>query len=157
MKEKQFAEQVGVVLGQMGMPPAFGRLLGWLLICDPPSQTSAQLSEALGLSKGSVSTGMRMLERAGLVHRVPMPGGGIRGHAYEMAADGLVRATDPATRFGMLRDVMDKGLAVLGDPDSERARRLRVTRDFYAFASVRIPELMEEFRNHYLGKDDGDG
>ena len=53
----------------------------------------------------------------------------------------------------MLRDVMDKGLAVLGDPDSERARRLRVTRDFYAFASVRIPELMEEFRNQYLGKD----
>jgi len=152
VKERQFAEQVGVVLGQMGMPPAFGRLLGWLLICDPPSQTSAELSEALGLSKGSVSTGMRMLERAGLVHRV-VPGGGIRGHAYEMAADGLVRATDPATRFGMLRDVMDKGLAVLEDPDSERARRLRITRDFYAFASVRIPELMEEFKDQYLRKD----
>jgi hypothetical protein len=88
-----------------------------------------------------------MLERAALVHRVPMPG---RGHAYEMAADGLVRATDPATRFGMLRDVMDKGLAVLEDPDAERARRLRVTRDFYAFASVRIPELMEEFKTRYL-------
>ena len=152
MKEREFAEQVGVVLGQMGMPPAFGRLLGWLLICDPPSQTSAQLSEALGLSKGSVSTGMRMLERSGLVHRVPMPG---RGHAYEMAADGLVRATDPATRFGMLRDVMDKGLAVLEDPDSDRARRLRVTRDFYAFVSVRIPELMEEFKDQYLRTDIG--
>ena len=150
MQERRFAEEVGVVLAQMGMPPAFGRLLGWLLICDPPAQTSNQLSEALGLSKGSVSTGMRMLERAGLVHRVPMPG---RGHAYEMAADGLVRATDPATRFGMMRDVMDKGLAVLEDPDSERARRLRVSRDFYAFAWVRIPELMEEFRNRYLRKD----
>ena len=152
-KERKFAGEVGVLLGQMGMPPAFGRLLGWLLICDPPAQTSAQLSEALGLSKGSVSTGMRMLERAGLVHRVPMPGGRLRGHAYEMAADGLVRATDPALRFGMLRDVMDKGLAVLEDPDSDRARRLRVTRDFYAFAAVRIPELMEEFRNQYLRKD----
>jgi DNA-binding transcriptional regulator GbsR (MarR family) len=150
VQEKKFADEVGVVLGQMGMPPAFGRLLGWLLICDPPAQTSTQLSEALGLSKGSVSTGMRMLERAGLVHRVPMPG---RGHAYEMAAEGLVRATDPATRFGMLRDVMSRGLAVLEDPDSERARRLRVTRDFYAFAAQRIPELMEEFRNTYLGRD----
>jgi hypothetical protein len=70
-----------------------------------------------------------------------------------MAADALVKATDPAGRFGMLRDVMDKGLAVLEDPDSERARRLRVTRDFYAFAAVRIPELMEEFRNIYLRED----
>jgi len=153
VNERKFAEEVGVVLGQMGMPPAFGRLLGWLLICDPPSQTSAQLSEALGLSKGSVSTGMRMLERSGLVRRVPMPGGGVRGHAYEMEADALVRATDPATRFGMLRDVMDKGLAVLGDPESDRARRLRVTRDFYAFVSVRIPELMEEFKDQYLRED----
>lgn len=150
MKERKFAEEVGVVLGQMGMPPAFGRLLGWLLICDPPSQTSTQLAEALGLSKGSVSTGMRMLERSGLVHRVPMPG---RGHAYEMQADALVKATDPAGRFGMMRDVTDKGLAALGDPESERARRLRVTRDFYDFFSVRIPQLMEEFNNTYLRED----
>jgi DNA-binding transcriptional regulator GbsR (MarR family) len=150
MKERLFADEVGMVLSQMGMPPAFGRLLGWLLICDPPSQTSAQLAGALGLSKGSVSTGMRMLERAGLVQRVPVPG---RGHAYEMAPDGLVRATDPAVRFGMLRDVMDKGLAVLGDPEAPRARRLKVTRDFYAFVAVRIPELMEEFKDLYLRKE----
>ena len=153
MRERKFAEEVGVFLSQMGMPPAFGRLLGWLLICDPPSQTSAQLSEALGLSKGSVSTGMRMLERSGLVRRVPMPGGHGRGHAYEMAPDAFVKVTDPGGRFLMMRDLMDKGLAVLDDPDSSRARRLRITRDFYAFFAMRSPELMEEFKNTYLRED----
>jgi DNA-binding transcriptional regulator GbsR (MarR family) len=142
--ERRYAEEVGMMMSQMGMPPAYGKLLGWLLICDPPSQTSAQLAEALGLSKGSISTGMRMLERSGLVQRVPVPG---RGHAYEMAPDALVRATDPGGRFRLLRDVMDNGLKILGDPDAPRAQRLKFTRDFYAFVAERIPELIEEFQH----------
>jgi DNA-binding transcriptional regulator GbsR (MarR family) len=149
MKERQFADEVGVLLSQMGMPPAYGRLLGWLLICDPPQQTSTQLGEALGLSKGSVSSGMRMLERADMVQRVPSPG---RGHAYEMMPDALVRATDPAVKHAMMRDVMSRGLALLGEKDSTRAERLRVSRDFYGFIAERIPSLMEEFRQRSLGR-----
>lgn len=155
MDERQYADEVGLVLTQLGLPPAFGRLLGWLLICDPPAQTSTQLAEALGLSKGSVSTGMRLLERSALVQRVPIAG---RGHAYQVLPDGIVRATDPGSRFGMLRDVMDKGLALLGDPDAPRAKRLKTMRDFYAFVAVRIPQLMEEFTaTHLKERTDGDG
>ncbi len=143
MKERQFADEVGLLLSQMGLPPAYGRLLGWLLICDPPQQTSTQLGEALGLSKGSVSSGMRMLERADLVQRVPNPG---RGHAYEMLPDALVRATDPAVKHALMRDVMQKGLSLLGDKDPARAERLRISRDFYGFVAEKIPALMEEFR-----------
>jgi DNA-binding transcriptional regulator GbsR (MarR family) len=150
MKERQFADEVGVLLSQMGMPPAYGRLLGWLLICDPPQQTSTQLGAALGLSKGSVSSGMRMLERADLVQRVPSPG---RGHAYEIVPDALVRATDPAVKHAMMREVMARGLSLLGEEGSPRAERLRVARDFYGFIAERIPSLMEEFRQRYLGKE----
>ncbi|WP_203911944.1 GbsR/MarR family transcriptional regulator [Rhizocola hellebori] len=134
----------------MGMPPAYGRLLGWLLICDPPQQTSAQLGEALGLSKGSVSSGMRMLERSDMVQRVPTPG---RGHAYEMLPDALVRATDPAVKFAFMRDVMQRGLSLLDENESTRAERLRVSRDFYGFIAEKLPSLMEEFRQKHLRKD----
>jgi DNA-binding transcriptional regulator GbsR (MarR family) len=150
VKERQFADEVGVLLSQMGMPPAYGRLLGWLLICDPPQQTSTQLGDALGLSKGSVSSGMRMLERADLVQRVPSPG---RGHAYEMMPDALVRATDPAVKHAIMRDVMQRGLSLIDDKDSPRAERLRVSRDFYGFIAEKIPSLMEEFRQKHLRKD----
>ncbi|GIH08118.1 hypothetical protein Rhe02_61850 [Rhizocola hellebori] len=150
MKERQFADEVGVLLAGMGMPPAYGRLLGWLLICDPPQQTSAQLGEALGLSKGSVSSGMRMLERSDMVQRVPTPG---RGHAYEMLPDALVRATDPAVKFAFMRDVMQRGLSLLDENESTRAERLRVSRDFYGFIAEKLPSLMEEFRQKHLRKD----
>jgi len=142
-EERLFADEVGVVLSGMGLPAAFGKLMGWLLICDPPQQTSAQLAQSLGLSKGSVSTGMRSLEQLGMVRRVPARG---RGYAYEMEADALVRTVDARRLYLVIHDVMQKGIDVLGGDESlPRVQRLRVTRDFYAFVAERVPQLIEEF------------
>ena len=142
-EERLFADEVGMVLSGMGMPAAFGKLMGWLLICDPPQQTSKQLAQSLGLSKGSVSTGMRALEQLGMVRRVPVRG---RGHAYEMLPDALVRTVDARRLYLVIHDVMQKGIDVLGGDESlPRAQRLRVTRDFYAFVAERVPQLIDEF------------
>jgi DNA-binding transcriptional LysR family regulator len=142
-QERQFAEEVGTVMSGMGTPTAFGKLMGWLLICDPPQQTSTQLAQALGLSKGSVSTGMRALEQLGMVRRVPVRG---RGHAYEMQPDALVRTVDARRLYMVFSDLMQKGIDTLGgDETAPRTQRLRVTRDFYAFAAERIPQLIDEF------------
>jgi DNA-binding transcriptional LysR family regulator len=148
-QERLFADEVGMVLAGMGMPAAFGKLMGWLLICEPPQQTSTQLAQSLGLSKGSVSTGMRALERLGMVRRVPTQG---RGHAYEMLPDALVRTVDARRLYLVIHDVMQKGIEVLGGDESlPRAQRLRVTRDFYAFVAERVPQLIDEFaRNEGL-------
>ena len=141
--ERQFADEVGTVLSGMGLPAAFGKLMGWFLICDPPQQTSAQLAQSLGLSKGSVSTGVRTLEQLGMVRRVPVRG---RGHAYEMFPDALARTVDARRLYTVIHDVMQKGIDVLGGDESlPRAQRLRVTRDFYAFVAERIPQLIDEF------------
>jgi DNA-binding MarR family transcriptional regulator len=146
--ERQYAEEVGMVLAGLGMTPAFGKLLGWLLICDPPSQSLAQLSEALALSKGSVSTGMRVLERTGLVRRIAVPGS--RGHVYEAMPDALVEIGARAgEQYAAMRRLMERGLALLGDEHSPRARRLRTSRDFYAFIEREVPKLLEQFRREY--------
>jgi hypothetical protein len=141
-----------MALTAMGMPPAYGKLLGWLLICDPPSQSSVELADALGLSKGSVSTGMRMLERSGLVRRVAVPGQ--RGHVYEMAPDAFLRAIDDGSPYRMMRELLERGLRLLGDERAPRAARLRETRDFYAFVERELPRLIDDFKK---GKGDSDG
>ena len=33
---------------EYGVPPIAGRVLGWLMICDPPEQSAAQIAEAIG-------------------------------------------------------------------------------------------------------------
>lgn len=143
--KREYAEEFGLLYSTLGMPPAYGKLLGWLMICDPPDQTSTELAEALQLSKGSVSTGMRMLEGAKLARRVARPGQ--RGHAYEVLPDALITATmNGRTVWAALGVLMARGVDLIGDADAPEARRVRIARDFFTFIAERVPDLIEEFR-----------
>jgi DNA-binding MarR family transcriptional regulator len=144
--ERRYAEEAAVVLAGMGMPAATGKLLGWLLICRPAAQSGAEMAAALGLSKGSVSAGLRMLETTGLARRVAMPGR--RGSFYEMTPDAMMRAAD-SEKFTLFRQLMDRGLKVLGGEDVPGAERLRVTRDFYAYIEVELPKLIDRFKTDH--------
>jgi DNA-binding transcriptional regulator GbsR (MarR family) len=130
----------------MGMPRSWGKLLGWLLICDPPQQSSAELAEALDLSAGSVSSATRMLENGGLIRRAAAPGR--RGKVYEMTDDAFIRAAR-SEQFTRFRELMENGLALIGDDTAPRAQRLRKTRDFYAFLEREIPALFDRFEAEY--------
>lgn len=152
--DRRWAEEAAAVLGGLGMPPAYAKVLGWLLICDPPAQTATQIAQALHLSKGSVSTGIRYLDRIGLARRTAMPGR--RGIFWEMPPDAFLNAA-VADSYGVARRLMDRGVEALGGPDSPRAQRLRVTRDFYAFIEREVPKLVERFRTEVQSKEERDG
>jgi DNA-binding MarR family transcriptional regulator len=149
--ERLYAEEAAVVLAGMGLPLATGKLLGWLLICEPAAQSGAEMAAALGLSKGSVSAGIRILEGSGLARRVAMPGR--RGTFYEMTPDAIMQAAG-SEKFTYFRQLMDRGLEVVGGPDAPGAERLRLNRDFYAFLEVEVPKLIERFKRE-RGKSDG--
>jgi hypothetical protein len=144
--ERQYAEDAALILESMGMPRAQGKLLGWFLVCDPPQQSSADLAEALDLSAGSVSTGTRMLENGRLIRRVAVPGK--RGKVYEMVEDAMARSIQD-DRVRIMRELMDRGMDVVGGEQAPRAARLRRTRDFYAFCEREIAGLIERFEAEY--------
>ena len=153
--QRRYAEEAAIVLAKMGLPPAYGKLLGWLLICDPPHQTSTELATALGLSKGSVSAGIRLLENSRLVRRVPTPGR--RGIAYEMDPDGMMRVAESDV-YRTFRELMQRGIDLVGGEDKPGAVRLTHTRDFYAFIERELPKLVERFTREHQSKearDDG--
>jgi DNA-binding transcriptional regulator GbsR (MarR family) len=56
------------------LPPITGRILGWLMICDPPEQSAGEIAEAIGASRASLTTNMRLLTATELVHRRTRPG-----------------------------------------------------------------------------------
>src|SRR5512135_2854177 len=74
MEERHFVEDVALFFEELGFPRMAGRILGWLLICDPPEQSAGQLAQVLQASKGSLSTMTRLLIQMGLVERVGLPG-----------------------------------------------------------------------------------
>lgn len=72
--QDDFVERVGRWWESGTGSRASGRILGWLMICEPPHQSSAQLTEVLQISAGSVSTQIRFMENLGLVERVTFAG-----------------------------------------------------------------------------------
>ena len=128
-----------------GVPPMTGRVLAWLLVCDPPEQTAAELAKALDASKGSISTATGLLIRARLVDRLHIRGE--RADRFRIrpgAWDDQVRdqGADEA------RALLAQGLEALADAPAARRQRLEELDAFYAWWQSRMPALWDEWQEY---------
>jgi len=114
---------------EYGVPPIAGRILGWLMICDPPEQSAGEIAAAIGASKASLATNMRVLTDAKFVRRRTRPGE--RTNYYRVDDDAwesvIRRRLASLTEF---RDLAADGIDLAG-AHSDRAERLRVAHDVY--------------------------
>jgi hypothetical protein len=152
--ERRFAEEVGVIGERIGMPRMNARLLGYMLICDPPAQSLADLERALGVSRASLSIATRLLEASGLIRRVATPGA--RGYRFEFDAGFFAGQTNVANPFGLLRQVLAHGVEIAGGEGDPRAARLREARDFYAFVEHAIPAAIERYHAERRAREASD-
>lgn len=146
--DRQFAEEMSVLGERLGLPPMVARVLGWLLICDPPAQSLGEMAAALMVSRASISIATRLLAGTGLIRRTAVPGA--RGYHFEIEPGAFTRLNG-REQFGLLRRQLERGLAILPDPEGPRAGRLREARDFYAFVERELPILVERFRAEQMG------
>ena len=124
-QELAWVERVaGFFARQNGVPPIPGRVLGWLMICDPPEQSAAELAAAVGASRASLTTALQVLLAGGFVEPGNRPGE--RTTYYRLADDPWTEVT--RRRMAALtsfRAVTGEGLALVGErtPRAERIRR----------------------------------
>src|SRR5450432_2462619 len=72
---QNWVERVAATFAQhFGLPPITGRILGWLLICDPAEQSAGEIADAIGASRASLTTSMRLLTAGEFVRRRHRPG-----------------------------------------------------------------------------------
>ncbi|MGI8712845.1 MAG: GbsR/MarR family transcriptional regulator [Solirubrobacteraceae bacterium] len=154
----KFVDAMGVWMAKSyAMPQMTGRVLGWLLVCDPVEQTAAELAQELDASKGSISGATGMLVRGKLVDRLHIRGE--RADRFRIrpeAWDDQVR--DQASNESA-RAVLAQGLeALAGEPAGRRAR-LEELDVFYAWWQSRLPALWDEWqeykRTRMRGRGDG--
>ena len=142
--EDQFIEDMGLYFEAQGVPRMAGRMLAWLLICEPPEQTMPDIVARLGASKGSISTMARILMQFELVERVSRRG--IRADFYCIAPDFADKVMGGAIKqFADMRVITERGLALL-DAQAGRAARLQDLHDIYRFLEERFPILLAEWR-----------
>jgi len=143
-EKKEFVEIFGILFERVGVPRMAGRIWSWLLVCDPPHQTAAQLAEAVSASRGSISTMTRLLMQFGLIERIGLPGERNRFYRVKPGAfTELLRAKMSFTTE--VRNLAERGLELLRDEPAQGRRRLRECRDFYAFFEKEFPALIEKW------------
>jgi hypothetical protein len=152
----RFVEDVGVMLEQdIAAPRMVGRVLGWLLVCDPPEQSAAELREALGASKGSISTATRLLLRMGYIERSRVRGE--RFDRFRARPEAWDETFWRPEQFSAPRRILRMGLDALAGEPAERRERLEELDAMFAWWEERLPRLHEEFlaERRRAREDDG--
>ena len=127
----EWAEQVAQYLARDGVPPIAGRILGWLMVCDPPEQSAGQISAAVGASRASLTMNLRLLTSMGFLTWRTRPGD--RTMYYRMADDAwqtVVRRQ--IAGIASFLDITRQGLDLLG-PEDDKAARIRQAHATFAW------------------------
>lgn len=142
-----FADHVGRFYArQYAFPPMAGRLLGYLLVCDPPQQTIDELSEALLASRSAIAGAVKLLEGSRIARRTRVAGERVDRVSLDPASqqpqnfDSAIHVEHAA--------LFREGLGLLGDAAPERRAPLAEMVALEDFLSERLPVLRDEWHAH---------
>ena len=149
-RESAFVEEMGQALAAYGMTPMAGRMWGWLLICEPPEQTAADLAEALQASRGAISGTARMLATAGMIRRTTRRGD--RREYFSAPPEAFDQFLANAGRiYRHFREITERGLAAIADRPPASRRRLEELHDVFAFVEQEVPTVVDRFLRERAG------
>jgi len=135
-----------------GLPRMGGRILGALLVAEPPEQTADQLAGTLDASRSSISTMTRLLEHFGLIDRVSKPGD--RRLYYRNRPDAWHQRTlDGMDPVRHMRTLAEKGLRLMGGAPPEVLKGLVDMYQFYAYWETEMPRMIDAWKE---AKDRGE-
>ena len=143
-REASFVEEMGQYLGSIGMTPMSGRMLAWLLICDPAEQTAAELSDSLRASRGAISGAARSLETAGFIRRSRRRGD---RREYFSVPPGAIRALGAGAGaiYHRMTVIAAHGIGVVADLPPPMRERIQEFHDFVAYVEHLVPTLLEQY------------
>src|SRR6201994_1278586 len=125
-EEITFADHLGRFYARRyAFPPMAGRVLGYLLVCEPRDQTIGELSEALLASRSAVTGALDVLERLHSTRRSRAAGERMDRVRIDFSS-AEARGFD-VTEYQELGDLAREGLEVLKDaPDERKADALEM-------------------------------
>lgn len=146
-EELTFADHMGRHYARRyAFPPMAGRVLGYLLVCEPPDQTIAELSDALLASRSAITGALEVLERIHAIQRSRAAGERMDRVRVDLAS-AQSRGFD-VTEYQELGDLAREGLEVLGHASPERRATLVEMAAFADWLVDRTRALQHEWEAH---------
>jgi DNA-binding transcriptional regulator GbsR (MarR family) len=146
-EEITFADHMGRHYARRyAFPPMAGRVLGYLLVCDPPDQTIAELSDALLASRSAITGALDVLERLDTVRRSRAAGERMDRVRVDFSS-AQSRGFD-VSEYQELGDLAREGLEVVKDAPPERRATLMEMEAFADWLVERTRILQDEWEAH---------
>jgi DNA-binding transcriptional regulator GbsR (MarR family) len=142
-----FADEVALFYDDLGLPRACGRVLGWLLVCEPDYQSAEDLAAVLHMSRGSVSMATRALIRRDRVERL-IKSGDRRTYYRIRPGSWMVLFEQQVQMSAKLRQLAKQGLELLNDEPANRRNRLQELHDLTTFYEGECLALIERCHLH---------
>ncbi|MBZ0289123.1 MAG: MarR family transcriptional regulator [Anaerolineae bacterium] len=144
-QKQQLVEEFGIYFERAGLQRMAGRIIGWLLICDPPHQSMQDLCDALQASKSAVSVATRQLISLYLIERMSLPGE--RRDYFRASSDMWNRSFRARIhQLTELRELAERGLRLLeNESEGEQFKRLELMRDANRFLEREFIKLLDQW------------
>lgn len=135
-----YAADIGLLFEEFGLSRMAGRVLGTLLISDPPL-SAGELAETLQASPGSISSATRALIGMELVQRVSRPGQ--RRDYFRMKPDAwnemMRQELKSVFKF---RQMSERGLEIVDSDCTDARRNLERMLQFFTYLEREIPAML---------------
>ncbi len=149
IEDLHFIEDIGLYFEQMGLPRMAGRILGALLISDPPSQSITDLCQRLHASKSSISIMARLLVERGLIERVasPVP----RRDYYRFKPGGwIIYMRQWLGLMSGLHQITERGLHLMDGKPERLKERLQEAHDLFSNVETEFPSILQKIEDRQL-------
>jgi DNA-binding transcriptional regulator GbsR (MarR family) len=146
----EITELVSVWFTSLGVPRSTGQIFGYLLACDPAEQSASEIAAGAGMSRGSVSSGARMLVRLGAIeerHRV-----GDRKTYYRLREGWWVQAA--TTKMAGFDRLADEARRIRAAGSVTRPDGLDELIAFSEFWGEEIPRLRERWERRRKAEEE---
>lgn len=128
---ERFIERAGMLWEEDGLPRIAGRIFALSLLSEAALSLD-EMAEALGVSKASISTDTRLLERMGFLERITKPGD--RKDYYQSTERSFERAiAERIRRMHQLEELIDSGREIAV---SSPVVRERLADHHFAFSHI---------------------
>ena len=141
----EYIEKMGLIVQTEGLPRSAGRLVAMLMF-DGRTVSFGELAEELQISRGGVSTAVRILEDRGLVKRVTFPGD--RQDYFQIAPNTFVNMLSrQIERLASVRADIDETIGELPEDDGGAGERLGGFARFYEVTSEGLSVARDRLRD----------
>ncbi|TAF67775.1 MAG: MarR family transcriptional regulator [Cytophagales bacterium] len=146
---QQQVEKIGIVCDKDGFPPLAGRLLGFMILAEPPHKTFDEIVAFLNASKSAVSNTLKFLENQKMIDYTTFPGD--RKRYFRLSVENWSNVLiDKMVWLKAMQEQLTIALKIRTEENPEFNEGLRNIIELYEIVIEEMPLIIEKWKKRII-------